>query len=601
MGDNIPARQDTSSKVDAVLSNFVRAEESQSAGFTQRAVTLVTLLQGFGKHFSRLSGTKDDYALSFAVDRFSSFLSHSWQSGRVAKCMALLYKQSMVPALIASLVGSVLVAALQVYGALGPIGYHTWHLVSKHPAPVFCGCQIFGLVTFLTTLVTWVSLSSWLGCTSSLKERIFLDKLCIRQDDPVEKQRDIDNIAAYLRNSDRLLVLWDPGYFTRLWCCFEFAVFLHRFQDLVRPKVVESTCIDICKCGCCIDDVPRESPVVTADDARNFKKRPQRIIVTPPRAEAPVCIERPKPDVTRMQYILSTPDIRNALQIVPLELSSITFAVGLSAWCISMVYNLMFLVPGAGETSPPLIMAASISFCLTMSASYGRSYCRHRSELLAQLDQFRVSTANCSLDCDRVTLTDVIGQLYLRLVGSDGGDGVSKFEEFMQTVVKDVVLEVLGPVTLLPATFNCCLSCFTIYSHMDNICSALVMSPPPEIILRLLAKYCALAAGVPCAFVIVIFMSTRLQRKFESVAANFMCNLTLAICATVPLTVAFAVPTMIDGAMGFTGAALNTALSVPSLCLVLGSRRIWNALQAHLKKRSAQASKYTSAAMASDS
>ena len=54
---------------------------------------------------------------------------------------------------------------------------------------------------------------------------IFLDTLCIKQDDSRWKALALLSMPALLKASDSLLVLWDPSYTRRLWCCFEIAAF----------------------------------------------------------------------------------------------------------------------------------------------------------------------------------------------------------------------------------------------------------------------------------------------------------------------------------------------------------------------------------------
>ncbi|CAE7907224.1 unnamed protein product [Symbiodinium necroappetens] len=74
--------------------------------------------------------------------------------------------------------------------------------------------------------------------------RIFLDTLCVKQDDTTWKALALLSMPALLKSSDSLLVLWDPTYTRRLWCCFEIAAFLHsrpigqKASVRVRPTLL---------------------------------------------------------------------------------------------------------------------------------------------------------------------------------------------------------------------------------------------------------------------------------------------------------------------------------------------------------------------------
>jgi len=56
-----------------------------------------------------------------------------------------------------------------------------------------------------------------------VKDTVFLDKVCINQTDSQKKQDGIDGLGGFIKHSKKLMVLWDPSYFTRLWCTLEMA------------------------------------------------------------------------------------------------------------------------------------------------------------------------------------------------------------------------------------------------------------------------------------------------------------------------------------------------------------------------------------------
>ena len=67
--------------------------------------------------------------------------------------------------------------------------------------------------------------------------RVLLDKLSIDQSNNEAKQAGILRLPAYLRHSDRMVVLWSERYFTRLWCTAEVASRLMMNQG-GREKLV---------------------------------------------------------------------------------------------------------------------------------------------------------------------------------------------------------------------------------------------------------------------------------------------------------------------------------------------------------------------------
>ena len=63
------------------------------------------------------------------------------------------------------------------------------------------------------------------------QSRVFLDRICISQMDHELKTRGIISLAGMLKQSDSMLILWDPTWTERLWCLFELAAFLQSKKD----------------------------------------------------------------------------------------------------------------------------------------------------------------------------------------------------------------------------------------------------------------------------------------------------------------------------------------------------------------------------------
>lgn len=62
----------------------------------------------------------------------------------------------------------------------------------------------------------------------------FFDKLCVHQVDPELKADGIAAFAAFIHASKKLVTLWSPSYFTRLWCVLEVAALVHTAERETR-------------------------------------------------------------------------------------------------------------------------------------------------------------------------------------------------------------------------------------------------------------------------------------------------------------------------------------------------------------------------------
>lgn len=140
-----------------------------------------------------------DYSLSFVVSEFATFISHDWQSSRWLKFLTLLWIFNLRSATITSLVVAVVWGSLMGLGLVPPA---IWTL-------------------FIPWFVFFFVLCFWQRLRGLIRSPVvvFMDKLCISQDNLELKAKGIQGLGAFLDCSKTLTILWSPQYFTRLWCC----------------------------------------------------------------------------------------------------------------------------------------------------------------------------------------------------------------------------------------------------------------------------------------------------------------------------------------------------------------------------------------------
>lgn len=89
-------------------------------------------------------------------------------------------------------------------------------------------CVEHGLIENLNRFFVWDAV---------FELEVFVDMACIHQGDPDLKSEGALNIGAFLKNSKKLLVLWDSTYSSRAWCMFELAAFLQSHQSEVNLPI----------------------------------------------------------------------------------------------------------------------------------------------------------------------------------------------------------------------------------------------------------------------------------------------------------------------------------------------------------------------------
>ena len=212
-----------------------------------RGVSLPSLMAGGARLFAddgaaaRLDPT-GTFALSQPVESLSYFVSHSWRTSRLLKYCAFCVRFNLERAAIASASANFIVYTLCLFylDALPEYLVADFFHVSDYGASkgtMFC--EATGILVFITVL--------FLGHLAfDRKDSFFLDVACISQDDEKLKASGIASLGAILDRSERMLVLCDGNYFSRLWCLFEISAFAKRAGssrlDLVPLHAPLRTC-----------------------------------------------------------------------------------------------------------------------------------------------------------------------------------------------------------------------------------------------------------------------------------------------------------------------------------------------------------------------
>ena len=165
------------------------------------------------------------YSQSHAVKTINRFISHSWQASAWSKTLTLLVFYN---ATAAAIFATLLAVVMMILSAL-----HLLPGIIKDAGPlsdsivVAPWCLTVGFVSFWAVLIF-----------RPPRDLVFLDLLCIDQEDPKRKTAGILNLGACLKNSQQLLVIWDENFCERLWCMFELAAYLRSHETthfLVQP------------------------------------------------------------------------------------------------------------------------------------------------------------------------------------------------------------------------------------------------------------------------------------------------------------------------------------------------------------------------------
>ena len=214
------------------LANVLDLDEEQLRGISTTA-----LLAGNGRLFAQDAAVaREDpagtYALSRPVPRLDYFISHAWRTARWPKFLCLLFYFNFNVSLGAYALG----AYLAFWWAV--IGFDSLPDVFIFPPTnlAFDASKIGS--TWICTLVSVLSLVVALLTAHWWRPKsCFLDVCCIDQMDVSNKAKGISSLGALLDRSDRMVVVLDEHYMSRMWCIFELAAFAKR-SSMARCDLV---------------------------------------------------------------------------------------------------------------------------------------------------------------------------------------------------------------------------------------------------------------------------------------------------------------------------------------------------------------------------
>ncbi|CAJ1391815.1 unnamed protein product [Effrenium voratum] len=224
-------------------------EETLDPGI-RKAVSLLVCLERFGVHWQGLdtSSTEDKAEIVSEID---DFISHDWATRGLVKYLTLCALYNGRAAVIAAVVAAVFGGVLQIFLESSRFLPGFYVLVGRVRYDVeSAGCLgvLLGMSTYLFMLFFWQRLRHLVMSP----RMVFMDRLCISQSNPEKKKKGIMGLAGFLKLSGRLVVLWSPRYFTRLWCVYEIATWMHLkkpLSQIIIAPVAQGSFGSLVLCG----------------------------------------------------------------------------------------------------------------------------------------------------------------------------------------------------------------------------------------------------------------------------------------------------------------------------------------------------------------
>ena len=181
----------------------------------------------------------DFFHKSFKNDKISTFWSHSWHGAQWKKILTLLSFYNGFAAVFCGFLAAILMMILFCLGFLPSLD-------RQFAVEFSVWCLPSGFAASTLVMLFWKN-----------RTKVFLDRICISQNNDSLKVQAILSLAGLLKNSDVMLILWDPTWTQRLWCLFELAAYLKSKNTgkqalIVRPIFLGPISIAIFLVSCAI-------------------------------------------------------------------------------------------------------------------------------------------------------------------------------------------------------------------------------------------------------------------------------------------------------------------------------------------------------------
>ena len=182
----------------------------------------------------RPSYTGDLYSESFRSERISCFWSHSWHGRDWMKILSLMMRYNGLPSILVGSVSALIMMGFFSCGLLPRASWRSGGWVGDHGEWSVWSLG-GGLATVMITFFLWRP-----------QQLVFLDRICINENDKNLKLACIFSLAGILKRSETMLVLWDSSWTDRLWCLFELAAFLKSKDANEQALLLRPTFLGPC-------------------------------------------------------------------------------------------------------------------------------------------------------------------------------------------------------------------------------------------------------------------------------------------------------------------------------------------------------------------